>query len=241
MARRPSLNISDWLDRSGYVTLFAFIGGAVIAAIVVLLVIFLRDGGDDGEPQVVAPTSTSVEATARSPVAITATPPVPTPTASASFQTPDDAVAAFVQDELGGVFIGACPPVAPSGRQLEGICSIELYRSAELATFNIGPFGSEALGEAVVLPDADGAWSLAFFEFPAPDARITLGGNAMVFQAEDCLNFRNAPSTTADVLWCQLDGTSATVEGGPIEADGQTWWQLEGLGWASASFLAPVE
>ncbi len=241
MGPRSSFNISDWLDRSGYVTLFAFIGGAVVAAIVVLLVIFLRDGGDDDEPQVVAATSTAVEATGTSLLATTATPPAATPTASATFQTPDDAVAAFVQDELGDVYIGECPPAAPSGQQLEGTCSVELYRSAELATYNIGPFGSEPLGEAVLLPDADGAWSLAFFESPAPNAQITLGGRAMVFQAEDCLNFRTAPTTTADVLWCQIDGTSATVEAGPVEADGQTWWQLEGLGWASASFLAPVE
>ena len=39
--------MSDWLDRSGYVTLFAFFGGAVVAAVVVLLVIFLRGGDDD--------------------------------------------------------------------------------------------------------------------------------------------------------------------------------------------------
>ena len=129
----------------------------------------------------------------------------------------------------------------PARQRPEGMCCVQLSHSEGLATSNVGPFGSEALGEAVVLPGADGAWSLAFFESPAPDARITLGGNAMVFQAADCLNFRNAPSTTSDVLWCQLDGTRATVEGGPVEADGQTWWQLEGLGWASASFLVPVE
>lgn len=231
--------MSNWLDRSGYVTLSAFIGGAVIAAIVVLLVIFLRGGGDDDEPQVVAPTSTSVEATSTAPPAETATPPPATP--SDAFPTPDDAVAAFVQDGLGRVYIGECPPAVPSGQQLQGICSIELYRSAELATFNIGPFGSEALGEAVVLPDADGAWSLTFFEFPALDAQITLGGSAMVFQAEDCLNFRAAPGTAANVLSCQIDGTRGHVQGGPVEVDGTTWWQLQDLGWASASFLAPVE
>ena len=52
MGPRSSFNVSDWLDRSGYVTLFAFIGGAVIAAGVVLLVVFLRDGGDDGSLKV---------------------------------------------------------------------------------------------------------------------------------------------------------------------------------------------
>lgn len=235
--------MSDWLDRSGYVTLFAFFGGAVVAAVVVLVVIFLR-GGDDDEAQVVPSTVTPIAATATSLATVpvtTGTPPPTTPTPAVSSQSADDAVAAFVQESLGGVYIGECPPAAPSGQQIEGICSIELYRSTELATFNIGPFGSEALGEAVVLPDADGVWSLTFFEFPALDAQIVLGGSAMVFQAEDCLNFRAAPSAVAEVISCQIDGTRSRVQDGPQEADGITWWLLEDFGWASASFLAPVE
>ncbi len=235
--------MSNWLDRSGYVTMFAFIGGAVVAGIVVLLVVFLRGGGDD-EPLVLPPTVTAIAATARplaTVPATTGTPPPTTPTPAVSSQSADDAVAAFVQDSLGGVYIGECPPAAPSGQQIEGICSIELYRSTELATFNIGPFGSEALGEAVVLPDADGVWSLTFFEFPALDAQIVLGGSAMVFQAQDCLNFRTEPSAAADVLSCQIDGTRSRVQDGPVEAGGITWWLLENFGWASASFLAPVE
>jgi hypothetical protein len=236
--------MSNWLDRSGYVTLYAFLGGAAVTTIIALLVIFLRSGGDDDEPQTVPPTITAVAATATAlatvPI-VTGTPPPTTPTPAITSQTVDDAVAAFVQDELGGVYIGECPPAAPSGEQIEGICSVELYRSTELATFNIGPFGSEALGEAVVLPDADGVWSLTFFEFPALDAQITVGGSAMVFQAEDCLNFRAEPTAASDVLSCQIDGTRSRVQDGPLEADGITWWLLEDFGWASASFLAPVQ
>ena len=233
--------MSNWLDRSGYVTLFAFAGGAVVTAIVVVVVLFLR-GGDDDEPQASAPTSTSVTVAA-TPTAVpsaTAT-EVPAATPTGSFSTPDDAVASFVQEGLGGVYIGECPPSVPSGEDaLEGICSIELYRSTELATFNIGPFGSEALGEAVVLPDVDGRWSLVFLDFPPLDAQITIGLDAMVFQAADCLRFRPDPNVDAEVASCQIDGTSGKVVDGPVEADDLTWWRLEGLGWAAASFLAPV-
>jgi len=234
--------VSNWLDRSGYVTILAFVGGAVIA-VIVLLVIFFLSGGDDDEPQAAAPTQTPIEVSETPTPAPSATATeVPGPTSTGSYSTPDDAVAAFVQEGLGGVYIGECPPSVPSGDDaIEGICSVQLYYALELATFNIGPFGSEALGEAVVLPAADGQWSLTFYEFPALDAQITLGGNAMVFQAEDCLNFRTAPSTTADVLSCQLDGTRARVVEGPVEADGQTWWRLEDYGWASVSFLAPLQ
>ena len=234
--------MSNWLDRSGYMTLFAFGGGAVVTAIVVVVVLFLR-GGDDDEPQASAPTSTSVTVAA-TPTAVpsaTAT-EVPAATPTGSFSTPDDAVASFVQEGLGGVYIGECPPSVPSGEDaLEGICSIELYRSTELATFNIGPFGSEALGEAVVLPDVDGRWSLVFLDFPPLDAQITIGLDAMVFQAADCLRFRPDPNVDAEVASCQIDGTSGKVVDGPVEADDLTWWRLEGFGWAAASFLAPVE
>lgn len=230
--------MGNWLDRPGYVTLAAFVGGAVLTAIVILLVIFLRDGGDD-EPDVVVPTATTTVGPTATPPATTPTEVGPTP--GASFPSPEDAVAAYVQDELGGPYIGECPPTAPSGQQAEGICSVELYRSAELATFNLGPFGSEALGEAVVLPNEDGSWSLSFFPFPPLDAQLTVGGTAMVFQSENCLNFRSAPSTTADVLSCQLDGTSAEVIEGPTQVGEQTWWRLEGYGWAVQRYLAPVQ
>ncbi len=236
--------MSNWLDRPGYVTLFAFVGGALVAAVVLLVVFFLR-GGDDDEPQALAPTSTAITIPATStaaPVTTATATALPAATPTGSFSTPDDAVASFVQEGLGGVYIGECPPSVPSGEDtLEGICSIELYRSAELATFNIGPFGSEALGEAVVLPDADGRWSLVFLDFPPLDAQITIGLDAMVFQAADCLRFRPEPNVAAEVSSCQIDGTSGKVIDGPVQADDLTWWRLEGLGWASASFLAPVE
>ncbi len=234
--------MSNWLDRSGYVSLIAVVGGGIVAAIILLAVLFLR-GGDDDEPQAPPPTSTAVviAATPTSAPVTTATATVePAATPTGSFSTPDDAVASFVQDGLGGPYIGECPPSTPAGETPEGICSIELYRSTELATFNIGPFGSEALGEAVVLPDVDGRWSLVFLDFPPLDAAITIGLDAMVFQAADCLRFRPEPNVAADVSSCQIDGTSGRVVDGPVEADDITWWRLEGLGWASASFLAPV-
>ncbi len=231
-----------WLDRNGVITLMAFVGGAIVASALVLWVVFLTSGDGDDEPQVVAPTATTVDIATQTPLPAAETATVaPSPTPSGSFATADDAVAAFVQDGLGGVYIGECPPVAPSGQQLTGICSIELYRSAELATFNVGPFGSEALGEVVVLPNVDGTWSLTFLDFPPLDAQITVGAVVMVFQAKDCLNFRVEASVAAEAVSCQIDGTSGRVQEGPVEADGQTWWLLEGLGWASSSFLAPVE
>jgi hypothetical protein len=43
------------------------------------------------------------------------------------------------------------------------------------------------------------------------------------------------------VIACLPDGTEMTVLGGPIEADGLVWWQVEsdlGTGWGAADYLA---
>ncbi len=231
--------MSNWLDRSGYVTIAAFVGGALIAGIIAVVFVLVRDGdGDGGEPAV---TATPVEAAATPTPAGTATQqPLPT-AAQRSFASPDEAVAAFVTEQLDSIYIGECPRVLSPGQEPPaGHCSIELYTSDWLATYNVGRYGTEALGEAVVSPDDEGNWSLTFLDFPPLDATITTGADAMVFQAQDCLRFRAEPTTSAAVSSCQIDGTRARVAGGPVSADGITWWQLDGLGWASESYLAPA-
>jgi uncharacterized protein YkwD len=55
--------------------------------------------------------------------------------------------------------------------------------------------------------------------------------------AGDCLNLRAEPSIMARPLACLPDGASVTITAGPRDADGITWWQLDGLGWASGEFL----
>ena len=232
--------MNRWLDRSGYVTVAAFAGGALIAGIVALVVVLVRDGGDGGGGKTSA-TATPRAATATDTAAGTPT-LVPTPTAApAGFSDADEALAAYVNDQLQSIYIGECPRSRPAGFEPgENYCSIELYRSDVLVTFNVGRLGTEALGEAVVVPNADGSWSLTFLNFPPLDAQITVGADAMVFQAEDCLRFRAAPTTSASVTSCQIDGTSGRVIDGPVEADGVTWWRLEALGWASSSYLAPA-
>jgi len=75
---------------------------------------------------------------------------------------------------------------------------------------------------------------------PAPalgGPALAVGAEALVYGAGDCLRFRASPSTSAEVLTCQLDGTRAVVAEGPVDADGQTWWRLEGFGWGSAQYL----
>jgi len=226
-----------WLDRPGYLVAFAFLAGVAVAA-VVAIVLFVQSG-DDGNGDSAAATSTAGPGEtpgSPQPTAPNGTAPANTSTPP-SARTPDDALAAFIRERFDATYLGPCPET-PGAEVPQGLCSIDLYRSAELVTFLIGQPFSEGVGEAIITPNADGTWSVDFV--PAPEVggpEIAIGADAMVFGAGDCLRFREEPEANAEVITCQLDGTRARVTDGPVEAGGQTWWELEGLGWGSAQYL----
>lgn len=69
---------------------------------------------------------------------------------------------------------------------------------------------------------------------------LEVGGRATVNAGRgDCLNVRIAPSTSAQSTGCIADGLTVRLVMGPFEADGITWWQLEGGGWVSGQYLTP--
>ena len=71
---------------------------------------------------------------------------------------------------------------------------------------------------------------------------LEVGGNVRVSPGVgECLNIRTAPGKSAAVVTCLSHGSPARLVGGPVEADGITWWQLDGHGWASGEFLAPED
>lgn len=72
-------------------------------------------------------------------------------------------------------------------------------------------------------------------------AGLAAGGSAVVTGTGGCLNVRTGAGLTNDVVACAPDGTSVTVTGGPSEADGFTWWQVEtplGDGWVAEEYIA---
>jgi hypothetical protein len=70
----------------------------------------------------------------------------------------------------------------------------------------------------------------------APAWRV--GAGVVVDAGErDCLNLREAPGVAAAVILCLPSGARLTITDGPREADGRTWWQLDGRGWAAAEYL----
>lgn len=75
-------------------------------------------------------------------------------------------------------------------------------------------------------------------EVSAPTLRP--GGRAIVDAGEgDCLNVRAAPGMAAPVLACLPSGARITITDGPRAADGRSWWQVDGRGWAAADYLQP--
>lgn len=71
-----------------------------------------------------------------------------------------------------------------------------------------------------------------------PDSRI--GSTATVETGGSNLRVRAEPTTDAAIVTSLANGTAVTLIGGPQEAGGYTWWQIQtpqGEGWAAADFL----
>lgn len=218
----------------------AFIAGGIVVGLVLFFV--LRGDGDDSSQVLATATPEATPEATTTTEQMTVTPGVTGTATPQRFQDPDEALDAFVIDELDSEHIGECPERLVGGEEPpRGICSIEMYRSAELVTFSLGLPFSEFFGEAVLTLDEDGFWSVDFVRAPPlEESQVSVGSEAVVLGAGSCLNFREAPNIDAGVAFCVIDGTRGVVVEGPVEADDITWWRLEGLGWASEQFLAPV-
>ena len=193
------------------------------------------DGDEDGSTSETPATAATFEASA-SP-GPNGTPSGPTPTLE-GFMNARQAVDAYIRNQLGEEHAGPCPTGTAPSQPPQGLCSTQLFESAELTTFLIGVPYSEGIGELVLTRDAAGqVWTATFVRAPVLREQIAVGKTAVVFGAGDCLRFRQTPAPNGQVATCQLDGTAGAVVEGPAMAGGITWWRLEGLGWASAEFL----
>lgn len=72
-------------------------------------------------------------------------------------------------------------------------------------------------------------------EPPAAGSEVEVSG------AGDCLNVRSFWGKDAPVLACLPDGTRArTAHGRAVVDDGETWWELAGMGWTASRYLRVV-
>lgn len=75
---------------------------------------------------------------------------------------------------------------------------------------------------------------------PAPSSRgsLAVGAGATVNTPNDCLRVHSAASMASSVGACLSDGASLTITGGPVQADGYTWWSIT-TGWVAGQYLKP--
>lgn len=70
--------------------------------------------------------------------------------------------------------------------------------------------------------------------------RFRVADVAVVTGAGDCLNVRTAAGTSNPAIVCLPDGSEVTVQGGPEQANGLSWWKVQtalGEGWAAEDYL----
>jgi uncharacterized protein YkwD len=75
---------------------------------------------------------------------------------------------------------------------------------------------------------------------PAPArAGPGAGSTMMVSTPNDCLRVHSAPTLASGVSACLADGSSVSITGGPVQADGYSWWSTAGGGWVAGQYLKP--
>lgn len=85
-------------------------------------------------------------------------------------------------------------------------------------------------------------WVAGMYLTTSPASTAFAPGEVVSVTIAD-LNFRERPGLEGPVLTTLAYGTIAQIVGGPINADGQVWYQLaatgtEGNGWVTATYLA---
>jgi hypothetical protein len=85
-------------------------------------------------------------------------------------EDPEQAVAAFVLEELDAPYVGTCPEgFGPDGSVPQGICSLRFETGEDRAVYRVGPPFSEWLGEVELARDDTGMWTVTRYEpFPPP-------------------------------------------------------------------------
>ena len=73
---------------------------------------------------------------------------------------------------------------------------------------------------------------------------LVVGDRVRVVLTTDCLNARDAPSLTSNILFCHLAGDQGTIVGGPITSGSYTFWIIDydnnADGWSADKYLEKI-
>jgi hypothetical protein len=174
----------------------------------------------------------------------------PTPDAAATTAAAEgglqQALAQFAQGTLNGEYAGDCAQAAggPAGK----LCSTKRGERQNVQAYVFGATQSEPTQWAL-LEQRNGVWQVVYAPKITSDTRAVPGipwppqpgAEVVVIGTGNCLNIRTEPRIApGNAVDCVADGTRITLAraGGPIDANDQQWWQVEGrAGWISADYL----
>lgn len=181
-----------------------------------------------------APAPTSAPTPAPTPRA--ATPPPQT----AATATPTPTTRSIVVVKQYGAAVRASPSsdapiiaMAPCGARLGVLGAQSGWTRVALDGQREGWMGDFRIADAANPPAFDCSSAVTFRPNDAVVTRVQTG----------CLSLRDQPSRSGAILRCVENGTRYTIVNGPIEVNGEDWFQVTnptlGTGWVLAQFLLP--
>jgi alpha-tubulin suppressor-like RCC1 family protein len=155
---------------------------------------------------------------------------------------PEEAVEKAVT-ELGQEFAGDC--ASARAAFASGTCYVERGISGSEVVFGLEDAESSAAGPLLFVREEGEGFVVGHLEPPPCQGQTPCpppaGAIVEIVVKETCANARLEPGIEGPINRCALLGTSGMVVGEPVELDGRTWIEVEGLGWVSVSFVRCTE
>ena len=126
-----------------------------------------------------------------------------------------------------------------SARQLSGGAAPTptMPVAAPTATVLSGP--AAVITPTAGVPSASAAPAASALPVPPP-GQIAPGARVVIKTSGAGANIRQSPTTTAPIVTSQDDGTPLTITGASQDADGFTWWPVQGdgfSGWVAGALI----
>lgn len=187
--------------------------------------------------------------------------PTPEPTSTPVMSPEEQTLGTFVEQSLSQTYIGDCSQATPDApaatpapgetvvpQPAGGLCSQARGERDGTHAFVLGRPLTDPTHWAF-LRENGGAWQVVHSLEITADTRSVSGvpwplqaGVEVVVVGGDCLNVREGPALEQAAVDCIPDGARLTLGSGPVEADGFSWWQVEGrAGWVVSDYLRFAE